>query len=206
MKNQNNKLSQTLMQYFQAPRRLLLTGTPLQNSLPELWALLNFILPDVFNSSGTFDSVGVPALSLGGRERGREGGCSPRGPAHNRICVIRFAVFVMQWFSAPFADSADQVDLDEEEKQIIILQLHRILRPLLLRRLKKEVETQLPDKVQPPPFPSLVSTLCSLFFLSFAGFPWFRTGGRGGVLLGPGCVPTHGGQQLRCGVGGRWST
>jgi SNF2 family DNA or RNA helicase len=57
MKNPKNKLSQTLMEYFQSPRRLLLTGTPLQNSLPELWALLNFILPDIFNSSGTFDSV-----------------------------------------------------------------------------------------------------------------------------------------------------
>ena len=63
MKNPKNKLSQTLMEYFQSPRRLLLTGTPLQNSLPELWALLNFILPDIFNSSGTFDSVGQEGLT-----------------------------------------------------------------------------------------------------------------------------------------------
>lgn len=59
MKNSNNKLSQTLMQFFNSSRRLLLTGTPLQNNLPELWALLNFLLPDVFNSSSTFDSVRV---------------------------------------------------------------------------------------------------------------------------------------------------
>jgi SNF2 family DNA or RNA helicase len=58
MKNSNNKLSTTLMQFFNSSRRLLLTGTPLQNNLPELWALLNFLLPDVFNSSATFDSVG----------------------------------------------------------------------------------------------------------------------------------------------------
>ena len=36
--------------------RLLLTGTPLQNNLHELWALLNFLLPDVFNSADDFDS------------------------------------------------------------------------------------------------------------------------------------------------------
>jgi SNF2-related domain len=35
-------------------RRLLLTGTPLQNELKELWSLLNLLLPDVryfFSSS-----------------------------------------------------------------------------------------------------------------------------------------------------------
>jgi SNF2 family DNA or RNA helicase len=38
--------------------------------------------------------------------------------------------------------------LDAEEKHLIILQLHKILRPFLLRRLKKEVEKDLPDKVR----------------------------------------------------------
>lgn len=36
-------------------RRLLLTGTPIQNSLQELWALLNFLLPAIFNSSANFE-------------------------------------------------------------------------------------------------------------------------------------------------------
>ena len=36
--------------------KLLLTGTPLQNNLPELWSLLNFLLPDVFSSLGDFQS------------------------------------------------------------------------------------------------------------------------------------------------------
>lgn len=35
--------------------RLLITGTPLQNNLHELWALLNFLLPEVFSSSEKFD-------------------------------------------------------------------------------------------------------------------------------------------------------
>ena len=34
---------------------MLLTGTPLQNNLHELWALLNFLLPNIFGSSDEFD-------------------------------------------------------------------------------------------------------------------------------------------------------
>lgn len=40
-----------IVREFRSTNRLLLTGTPLQNNLHELWALLNFLLPDVFNSS-----------------------------------------------------------------------------------------------------------------------------------------------------------
>jgi SNF2 family DNA or RNA helicase len=35
---------------------LLLTGTPLQNNLTELWSLLNFILPDIFDNLDNFQS------------------------------------------------------------------------------------------------------------------------------------------------------
>uniref|UniRef100_A0A3P8VLE9 SWI/SNF related BAF chromatin remodeling complex subunit ATPase 4 n=1 Tax=Cynoglossus semilaevis TaxID=244447 RepID=A0A3P8VLE9_CYNSE len=97
MKNHHCKLTQVLNTHYLAPRRVLLTGTPLQNKLPELWALLNFLLPTIFKSCSTFE----------------------------------------QWFN---------VDLNEEETILIIRRLHKVLRPFLLRRLKKEVEAQLPEK------------------------------------------------------------
>nr|CAD1837346.1 unnamed protein product [Ananas comosus var. bracteatus] len=41
---------------LQIENKLLLTGTPLQNNLAELWSLLNFILPDIFSSHQEFES------------------------------------------------------------------------------------------------------------------------------------------------------
>ncbi|KJH49886.1 protein, SNF2 family [Dictyocaulus viviparus] len=76
--------------------------------LPELWALLNFLLPSIFSSCGTFE----------------------------------------QWFNAPFATTGEKVELNQEETMLIIRRLHKVLRPFLLRRLKKEVESQLPDKTE----------------------------------------------------------
>lgn len=108
MKNDHCKLTQVLNAYYQVQNRLLLTGTPLQNKLPELWALLNFLLPSIFKSCSTFE----------------------------------------EWFNAPFATTGEKVELNEEETILIIRRLHKVLRPFLLRRLKKEVESQLPDKVE----------------------------------------------------------
>ena len=54
IKNEKSSLSMELRQ-LETQSRLLLTGTPLQNNLHELWALLNFLLPDVFSSSEDFD-------------------------------------------------------------------------------------------------------------------------------------------------------
>eukprot|EP00803_Ostreobium_quekettii_P000818 evm.model.scf_544.7 EVM.evm.TU.scf_544.7 scf_544:32803-45870(+) len=54
LKNHESKLFEILREN-RSKYRLLLTGTPIQNSLNELWSLLNFLLPKVFNSSDTFD-------------------------------------------------------------------------------------------------------------------------------------------------------
>ncbi|CCF56634.1 hypothetical protein KAFR_0B03370 [Kazachstania africana CBS 2517] len=110
MKNAQSKLSLTLNTFYHSDYRLILTGTPLQNNLPELWALLNFVLPKIFNSVKSFD----------------------------------------EWFNTPFANTGgqDKIELSEEETLLVIRRLHKVLRPFLLRRLKKDVESELPDKVE----------------------------------------------------------
>jgi hypothetical protein len=45
-----------MVRLFDSQNRLLLTGTPLQNNLHELWALLNFLLPDIFGSDADFEA------------------------------------------------------------------------------------------------------------------------------------------------------
>ena len=54
IKNEESLLSQ-IIRMFHSRNRLLITGTPLQNNLRELWALLNFIVPDVFAENESFD-------------------------------------------------------------------------------------------------------------------------------------------------------
>ncbi|KAJ9101167.1 hypothetical protein QFC21_003385 [Naganishia friedmannii] len=109
MKNAKSKLALTLNERYSTKYRIILTGTPLQNSIPELWALLNFVLPKVFNSPKSFD----------------------------------------EWFNAPFAGTGgEKAEMTEEEKLLVVKGLHKVLRPFLLRRLKKDVEADLPDKTE----------------------------------------------------------
>jgi ATP-dependent DNA helicase len=93
--------------------KLLLSGTPLQNSLPELWSLLHFLLPDVFSSldqfQSWFDFTGIVRTDGADDEHAR------------RIA-------------------------DEEHRNKVVTKLHAILRPFLLRRLKSDVENNLPKK------------------------------------------------------------
>jgi SWI/SNF-related matrix-associated actin-dependent regulator of chromatin subfamily A member 5 len=94
IKNEESSLAQVI-RLFNSRNRLLITGTPLQNNLHELWALLNFLLPDVFGESEAFD----------------------------------------QWFSG-----------QDRDQDTVVQQLHRVLRPFLLRRVKSDVEKSLLPK------------------------------------------------------------
>lgn len=106
IKNEESQISKRLRQ-LDSRYRLLLTGTPLQNNLHELWSLLNFLLPEIFSSADAFDEM----FDLQGNE------------------------------------DENEAEKEKRNKQVIE-QLHRILRPFLLRRIKKEVEKTLPPKVE----------------------------------------------------------
>ena len=53
IKNWKSQRWQTLLR-FSSKRRLLITGTPLQNDLMELWSLMHFLMPHVFASHAQF--------------------------------------------------------------------------------------------------------------------------------------------------------
>ena len=55
IKNRKCRLT-TVLKSFESTNRLLLTGTPLQNNMGELWALLNFLQPDLFDDFEIFES------------------------------------------------------------------------------------------------------------------------------------------------------
>ncbi|KAL8723883.1 MAG: hypothetical protein Q9181_007110 [Wetmoreana brouardii] len=56
LKNFNCKLVKELKQY-PTDSRMILTGTPLQNNLSELWSLLNYLLPEAFSDLEHFESI-----------------------------------------------------------------------------------------------------------------------------------------------------
>lgn len=104
LKNESSVLSQQLRS-ITSKYRLLLTGTPLQNNLQELWALLNFLVPELFSSAEDFHEF--------------------------------------------FDLSRKGTDKETEDKnKDVISKLHKILKPFLLRRIKKEAEKSLPPKTE----------------------------------------------------------
>ena len=104
IKNWRSQRWQTLLN-FNSKRRLLITGTPLQNDLMELWSLMHFLMPHVFQSHSEFKN----------------------------------------WFSSPLTG---MVEGGEGVNMGLVNRLHGVLRPFLLRRLKSEVEKNLPGKTE----------------------------------------------------------
>ncbi|BEI90755.1 uncharacterized protein CcaverHIS019_0308250 [Cutaneotrichosporon cavernicola] len=117
IKNFRSQRWQTLLG-FKTQRRLLLTGTPLQNNLMELWSLLYFLMPNGITADAT--------------------------------AVVGFANHkdFMEWFSNPMDKAVESGETMDEDMIDTVNKLHTLLRPFILRRLKSEVETQLPGKFE----------------------------------------------------------
>ncbi|CAO3569811.1 unnamed protein product [Mortierella alpina] len=115
IKNFRSQRWQTLLN-FNSARRLLLTGTPLQNNLMELWSLLYFLMPN-----GVSETM-------------------PVGFANQKE--------FQEWFSHPVDRMIEGSEQQDDESKAAIARLHTVLRPYLLRRLKADVETQMPAKYE----------------------------------------------------------
>lgn len=102
---------------FNTEHRLLLTGTPLQNNIMELWSLLYFLMPSSKEGNITM----------------------PEGFAD----LMDF----QQWFGKP-VDKIIQQGANDLETRETVNKLHQVLRPYLLRRLKQDVEKQMPAKYE----------------------------------------------------------
>ena len=68
--NNTSQVSKALRQ-LSCRRKMILTGTPLQNSLTELWALLNYLMPQVFENDRDFEEWF--AAPFAGEETFRDG-------------------------------------------------------------------------------------------------------------------------------------
>ncbi|KAG2181239.1 hypothetical protein INT43_008822 [Umbelopsis isabellina] len=90
---------------FHCRNRLLLTGTPIQNSMQELWALLHFIMPTLFDSHEEFS----------------------------------------EWFSKDIESHAENKGTLNEHQ---LRRLHMILKPFMLRRIKRNVQHELGEKIE----------------------------------------------------------
>ncbi|CAI7677673.1 unnamed protein product [Penicillium manginii] len=102
---------------FRTRARLLLTGTPLQNNLTELWSLLFFLMPSDGKGAGVEGFADLKDFS--------------------------------EWFRRPVEQILEhgRETMDDEAKQVVT-KLHTVLRPYILRRLKADVEKQMPGKYE----------------------------------------------------------
>ncbi len=97
IKNAGSKVAKAAKQ-IKAKRKFALTGTPIENSVTELWSIFDFIMPGYLGSKSKF--------------------------------------------STKYESKSKQIEADS------LKQLRQYIKPFILRRLKKDVLKELPDKIE----------------------------------------------------------
>ncbi|KAA3671282.1 TATA-binding protein-associated factor [Paragonimus westermani] len=108
IKSSKSKVSRALKKLC-AQHRLILTGTPIQNRICELWSLFDFLMPDFLGTESEFAGK----------------------------------------FARPVAASRDPKASKSEQRagQKALENLHRLVLPFMMRRLKEDVVADLPPKI-----------------------------------------------------------
>jgi SNF2 family DNA or RNA helicase len=119
---------------------LLLTGTPLQNNLHELWGLLNLLYPSFFPFSDKFDRCVRACVCIGARQT-----CGVAGPFAVQLHGISLGIHVYLSISSnvsniiipPVTPLRRCFDLRQNLVDgRMLVKAHALLQPFMLRRLK----------------------------------------------------------------------
>lgn len=139
IKNVNSILSR-IVREFVSRNRMLITGTPLQNNLQELFSLLNFICPEIFSDYKDLESfLHKDAKSASGTTTAAQSSA----PSVAGDDVKDGDVNMEEEASVEDIPTKTDKELEEEKGRKVVEALHKILRPFLLRRVKADVERNL---------------------------------------------------------------
>lgn len=136
LKNPSSVLYNVLEQRFIMPRRLLLTGTPIQNNLSELWALMHFCMPSIFGPLDEFLSTFKEAgNSLAGGEANK---------ANRQFKILKHILraFMLRRTKALLIESGI-LALPPLTELTVMVPLTPLQKKLYLSVLRKELQTLL---------------------------------------------------------------
>ncbi|GKT32775.1 Chromatin-remodeling ATPase INO80, partial [Aduncisulcus paluster] len=123
----------TVLTRFKCRNRLLLSGTPIQNDLTELWALLHFIMPDLFDNLDQFIGWFCGESSARSKQHGSSSEVTAGGGAHSATTGGTTS------FSS---SNVDKFRLSPTQ----LSHLKNVLKPFMLRRVKDDVEKEIGSK------------------------------------------------------------
>lgn len=129
IKNNESNLSH-LIRRLSSKHRLLITGTPLQNNLHELWSLLNFLLPKMFSSSSDFDEW----FRLGAKE-----GLSDSEIEKNNVRMVQMLHKVLKPFILRRTKSEVEREIPPKKEIMVTVKMTNMQKDLYKKTLCNEL-------------------------------------------------------------------